>query len=524
MTVRPPERSRPPRRARATLLSLGSALALVVGSLVAPAVVASASSSRASTPQFAVSHPLSAATWLRLAVAHNTVVALSTSGRLATSRDGLSWRNLATPLGEWNTLSYGAGRFVALSARGAGLAEMTSVDGVHWRALRAPTGPWTGLAYGDGQFVAVSRAGQFMTSTDGLHWTVTWVRSQFAVTALAFGAGRFIAVDAHDGDVLISVNGVNWSFYPIATPGTPWTSVTYVNGVFVALSPRGLSATTMLGYTWVTHPAPRGLSAPRASGGCSTVVGEESTTSGPSVLRSQLGERWAVSPIHLALTGHWVDVAALSQSVVLLSSSGEIATWRIPGYCGPSLPSPPRDVSGNLESGQVWTYQHPSLQPGGAPVDRYLVTVTSAGHSLSCPAAVNYEPHCLIQGLTNGRLYTLTTRAHNRFGYSAPSDPEWIVPVAHWSLWAWSPVSTVATGHPLTVYVTGIIANAEGIYPQSQVIVHVGSTALGCVPSPFGECRWEITAPAPGRLSLWASYSGYGVTYQSPVRVVTVTP
>ncbi len=479
-----------------------------------------------STPPLSlpVTHPLGAGHWTRLDTAGGEMFALSTSGRLATSRDGRRWRVLTTPSGDWNVLAYGAGRFVALSANGQSLSEMTSLDGHSWSALAAPIGPWTGLQYGEGRFVAVSRAGQFMTSTDGLHWTMTWIRSQFHTTSLAYGAGRFVAVDAHDGDDLISVNGVNWSFYPITGVAVPWSSVSFANGVFVALSPAGLSATSMLGYDWVTHPVPRGETPPRATSVCSSVVGVETTSSGPTVVRSGVGDSWSATPLRSSEVSSWTDVAGLGRVVTLLGARGALATWTIPGYCGPSLPSPPRDVSGNTESGQVWTYQHPSSDGGGAGVDRYVVTLRGPGGSHSCIAAPSYEPHCLIQGLANNHPYTLTTVAHNRFGNSAPSDPEWVVPVAHWTLATWSPTPRVKSGSPFVVYVTGILANSEGIYPAAPVSVHVGSTTLSCVPSPFGECRFSLLAPAPGRLELWSSYTGYGVFYRSATTTVSVTP
>ncbi len=520
--MRSPRRSTSTFRARATWRSLALAGALCAAGMSVTPNLAGASP-RSTTPTFALSAPLHAGSWSRLVTTPHLLIALSKSALIATSSDGHHWRTLPTPGGEWNVLAYGSGRYVALSANSQALSEMTSTDGLHWSALSVPRGPWTGLAYGDGRFVAVSRAGQFMESTDGLHWAMTWVRSQFALTSLAFGAGRFVAVDAHDGDDLISVNGVGWSFYPITHPLIPWTSVTYANGVFVALSPRGLSATSMLGYQWVTHPATRGLSDPLLATGCSLALGLETTTSGPTLLRSQWGQSWSIAPLRTLGVTTWSDLGTLGRVVVLLGPVGQMATWTLPGYCGPTLPSPPRDVSGNTESTQVWTYQHPSTETGGAPIDEYVVTLTSAGAPRSCVAPLSFEPHCLITGLVNNRQYTLTTRSRNRFGFSAPSDPEWVVPVAHWTLATWSPTPTVKAGHVVTIYVTGILANAEGIYPQSPVSVHVGTTLLTCVPSPFGECRFDLRAPAPGLLHLWSSYTGYGSYYQSPVTTLRVT-
>ena len=456
--------------------------------------------------------PPSVASWYAATYAQGRFVVVGHGDHVATSATGLSWSSHDAPAGGWQSVAYGAGRFVALSAVDASAREMTSRDGVHWSALPGPVGEWTGLTYGDGRFVAVSALGQFATSLDGLRWTITWTRSQFLLNSVTFGDGRFVAVDSADGDALISLDGQHWSFYTITTPGTPWFAVTYGNGVFNAFSPRGLVATSTLGNVWVTHPA-TAQQMNAAAFGCNTVVATGQAAGRVNdVLTSIRGASWVATPVPTDTQADWTAVTYGAGRFVAVDTAGRIATLAVPGYCGATVATPPRDVSGNVASGQVWTYQHPPANQGGAPVDGYLVTVSDGHRSWTCHAPVYYQPNCIVRGLANHQIYYVSTQVHNRFGYSAPSDPEWVIPVSKWSLQTYLAASTAST---LEVQVTGVIANAEGIYPQSPLTLHVGAAQYVCVPSPFGECVFHVARAPRARLAIWASYTGYGVSYRS---------
>jgi hypothetical protein len=135
---------------------------------------------------------------------------------------------------------------------------------------------------------------------------------------------------------------------------------------------------------------------------------------------------------------------------------------------------------------------------------------------------VYYEPNCIIAGLANHRVYTLTAQAHNRFGYSVPTDPEFVIPVASLSLSAVPSEPVVANGAPVVVQVTGVRPNSLGFYPITTITVHVGATIDSCHPNPFGECLLTISNAPIGSDSIYATYTGYGTSYQSPTSHVTV--
>ncbi len=463
------------------------------------------------------------ASWYGATYAAGRFVVVGHGAVVATSTNGVTWTNHPAPAGSWQSVAYGAGKFVALSASNTRLREMTSTDGAHWSAQSGPVGEWTGLTYGDGRFLAVSAFGQLLTSTDGVHWTVTWSRSQFLLNSVTYGNGRFVAVDSADGDALISLNGFNWSFYPISSPGTPWYAVSYGNGVFSAFNPSGVEATSVLGYSWVTHQSSAAQQINGSTFGCNTFVATgQATGSVNNILTSHLGTSWSALPVPTDVTANWTAVAYGANHFVAVNTAGAIATLHVPGYCGPTVATPPKDVSGNIESGQVWTYQHPPVSEGGAPIDGYLVTVSNGTRSWTCHAPVYYEPNCIIKGLTNRQVYDVTTQVHNRFGYSAPTDPEQVIPVATWALQATSALPVVPSTKPVVIQVTGILANAAGIYPQNPVTVHFGARVFYCVPSPFGECLIDVAHPSIGRVAMSASYTGYGVYHHSPTSYVTV--
>ena len=471
------------------------------------------------------SAPAPSGNWYAATYAAGRFVVLGHGAVAATSKNGITWTTLRVPAGSWQSVAYGAGKFVALSSVNAGLHEMTSTNGIHWSALPGPAGEWTGLTYGAGRFLAVSAFGQLITSPDGVHWRTTWSRSQFLLNSVSYGNGRFVAVDSALGDALISLNGVNWSFYTISAPGAPWYAVTYGNGVFSAFNPSGLVATSMLGYVWVTHHASAAQQMNGSTFGCNAFVATGQAM-GPvnNVLTSHLGTSWSASPVPTEAAADWTAVAYGASRFVAVNTAGTIATRHVAGYCGPTVATPPKDVSGNIESGQVWTYQHPPMNQEGAPIDGYLVSITDGSRTWTCHAPVYYEPNCIIHGLANRKVYTVTTQVHNRFGYSAPTDPEWVVPVSRWSLQAVTATPTAPSSKPVTIQVTGVIANSAGIYPQNPVTIHFGARTFYCVPSPFGECLINVAHPRLGRVAISASYTGYGAYYHSPTSFVTVVP
>ncbi len=150
--------------------------------------------------------------------------------RIMSSTDGMNWTAHAEPSfygnDDWGSVTYGNGRFVAVSMNGV----MTSTDGQTWTADAVPNRNWSTVTYGNGRFVAVSGS-YSMTSTDGIHWTeyTDGPGMQF----IAYGGGRFVSISYNS--VGTSTNGQSWTQHTI--PSGAWTSITYGTGCFVAVGP-----------------------------------------------------------------------------------------------------------------------------------------------------------------------------------------------------------------------------------------------------------------------------------------------
>jgi hypothetical protein len=531
------------RATRTLLQSVALLTALIATSVTLPVVVAATSASSATTWTLAQVAPPPGG-WSAVAYLHGQWIALSRSGAIARSSNTSTWSVQMGPVGSWQTASYGANRFVALSSANVVPSEMISSNGVTWSTVTGPpgtpqqaghpvlNGEWTGVTYGDGLFAAVSSVGTVVTSPNGVNWTRIFWRPQDAFSSITFGDGRFIAVDAAKSNVLLSLDGQHWSLIRqpltggVSAPpgGLHLGAVTYGNGNFVAFGTQtgaGYIATSVAGYVWTLHQIAPAQSIESATFGCGMIVAAgASTGSTNSIISSSIGQQWTASNVATTTQSEWTAVSYGARSYVAVDAAGDIASTRTGANCAAAVPLPPQQVSGNVHNGEVWTYMHPPISPGGARVVGYRVTISNGVVTKHCGAPVYFEPNCIIKGLKNHQVYWVTTQAINRFGYSAPTDPQFAIPVSVWTLDATAP--RVASGASSVVQVTGVIANSEGIYPTTTVTVHFGPKLFSCRPNPFGECVLTVSNPPSGTNPLFATYSGYGSSYRSPTNHVDV--
>ena len=445
---------------------------------------------------------------------------------LGDSPDGATWTEYPVPAGSWRSVTYGDGRFVALSSTNANPEEIVSTDGRSWTAMSGPAGPWTALTFGAGRFVAVSSGGQIDTSTNGTQWTDVWQHTNYDFTSVAYGNGHFVAADAALGAVAISTTGVKWGrLFPAPHTTIKWGAVVYGEGQFVAFdsSSSGDVATSLYGDVWTVHqlsPAPQ---IDGATFGCGSFVGVgQSTTSTGNFISSSSAATWTTTPVPIDATSNWTAVSYGAQTFVAVDDAGNIAWLNTSANCAAAIPTSPQQVSGNILDGKVWTYMHPPSSVGGAPVSSYRVNISNGAITKQCSAPVYFEPNCIITGLEDHQVYWVTAQSHNRYGYSVPTDPEFVIPVPSSNFSAIASQPVVSDGTQLVVQVTGVRANDEGIYPGTPITVHVGATTSTCHTNPFGECMLTISNPPIGSDSIYATYTGYGRSYRSPTSLVTV--
>ena len=155
--------------------------------------------------------------------------------------------------------------FVALANSINGEVLISRDSGNNWvRATTEQEGDWVSLAYGNGIFVAVSIDGKAMRSIDGgKNWLYSTTSQNGIWSSVAYGNGIFVAVSS-DGKAMRSLNGGNNWLYSTTNPVGQYSSVAYGDGVFIAVgglysahtSYRNIAKSTDEGVSWssVTFP------------------------------------------------------------------------------------------------------------------------------------------------------------------------------------------------------------------------------------------------------------------------------
>ena len=138
----------------------------------------------------------------------------------------------------------------------------SSTLGVNWNVAQSDNGfIVSDLTYGNGYFVAVSSqtnstAYKVARSSDGRVWTVgpdaldSMTSLSTSWTSVTFGDGLFIAV-ASNGKMMSSTDGLNWTNRTPVDGGEAWIDVAYGNGKYVAIAPNGYARYSLNGITWV---------------------------------------------------------------------------------------------------------------------------------------------------------------------------------------------------------------------------------------------------------------------------------
>jgi hypothetical protein len=200
--------------------------------------------------------------WQSIAYGNGIFVAVSATGtnRVMYSTDGITWTAAsAAEANSWVSVTYGSGIFVAVSADGTNRV-MYSTNGISWTAASASeVNNWQSVTYGNDIFVAVSADGtnRAMYSTNGISWTAASAAEANTWVSITYGNGKFVAV-AIDGTnrVMYSNDGITWTS-AAATEANSWRSVTYGNDKFVAVSSDGTNRVMYStdGITWAAASA-----------------------------------------------------------------------------------------------------------------------------------------------------------------------------------------------------------------------------------------------------------------------------
>ncbi len=189
------------------------------------------------------------------------LVAVS-DGCAAYSDDGKNWTLVDLGSGDWRSVCYGDGKFVAVG----GKKVIFSSDGIDWQEdtsqvntsfgkksmANAMYGEWRSVCYGNGKFVAISNTGDKLYGTIE-DWNVSPGNTPVELSSICYGDGKFVMV-AEESSTSWCVTGTNlkgaWSTATLYGSTKSWQSVCYGNEKFVAVSRSGYIVYSTDGNSW----------------------------------------------------------------------------------------------------------------------------------------------------------------------------------------------------------------------------------------------------------------------------------
>jgi len=181
-----------------------------------------------------------------------------------TSPDGINWtsRNIGT-LGGMISITYGRGLFVGIGQFFDQRSVIwTSPDGINWTSILQPNASWQSITYGNGLFVAVAlnwfyngsntdyrETPTVLASPDGFKWSTSLTGNNVSVVNYN---NLWVAIS--QTSIMYSTTGNLGSWSTTNAPVDHWSSVTYGNGYFMAVSNNGTypAAYSQDGINWST--------------------------------------------------------------------------------------------------------------------------------------------------------------------------------------------------------------------------------------------------------------------------------
>jgi hypothetical protein len=187
------------------------------------------------------------------------------------SVDGINWtlESNAAPSQQWNAITYGAGRYIAVGTGVVATRIMYSDDGSNWTGVSSANdvNGWVDVEYGNPNgndvFVAVSNTGTSSKAIYSLNKGLSWQSINGGDTlkawqSVVYGNGKFVAVGGSTGGTkraMYSSDGINWTTVDSVDNTKAWSKVEYVGGRFVALcSTSNIIMTSLDGIVWTLSP------------------------------------------------------------------------------------------------------------------------------------------------------------------------------------------------------------------------------------------------------------------------------
>ena len=164
----------------------------------------------------------------------------------------------------------------------------------HWtQRVPGTNAHLSAVAYGAGRFVAVGQGGVRLSSSNGTDWAVAPAGLETNFHSVAHGAGLFVAVGA-GGTVHTSADGVNWVARDSNTTNG-LLCVRWAKDRFLASGGLGTLLSSTNGVDWQAWDSgtPNQLTGIAYGAGMFMVVGRWTSSNSFTVLRSTDGETWS---------------------------------------------------------------------------------------------------------------------------------------------------------------------------------------------------------------------------------------
>lgn len=253
----------------------------------------------------------------------------------------------------------------------------------------------TSITYGNGVFVAIGNTGKFYRSSDGRVWNtgVTWpvtTPSSATFVAVAFGAGKFVAVTNGSRDIATSTDGVSWSLVSNAIPAAPGPFIAQLSDIAwngsrfcaVASVPNAYGALSVDGVSWSSTTLPGSTGYLSVTGGRpeNDEFVATANSSGTNAAAYFDGALWsAASNLPAPAGGLWTGVTSNSSIFCLsdengFATSSDGVTWSYSAVSSPNgngwlrvdgendvlfamedVVSASRGAAYSLDGGQTWT-------------------------------------------------------------------------------------------------------------------------------------------------------------------------
>ena len=414
--------------------------------------------------------------WKSVAYGNGVWVAVSinrtnVSQIMRSTDNGVNWTAATGAGATGNTFlmaaAYGSNNtWIAVSQHGP-IVRSTD-NGSSWSIINPPTTKeWLTVAYGNGVWVVTSKQLEIITSTDnGDNWSIRQRPAQttdYEFVSLAYGTatgntGRWVAVNARhgcncqDSRVMTSDdNGQNWS-YRRAAQDYKWVSVTYGDGVWVAVSQNGTGNQVMTspdGITWTSR------NSTRDSEWASVSYGVEADGTKRWVAVSQQTSHSSMTSTNNGVTWTEQEIPSPSNAVTWQGLGYGDGTWVAVGASGVmrlvvALATPAFTLTSSTETRTVNTAATGfTINSTGGAIASFAISATPAGMSFNTTtgaltgtpntvaAATNYTITATNASGNATRTFTLTvTVAAPAFTLSSSSESK--------------TVNTAITGYTIT--------------------------------------------------------------------------